>query len=188
LDNAASGKPRRDQIAYQQVLAVHHHVLAGEAMEVDAVVLGVEAQDDTFMPEAGCSHRTADPGFEQELLDDVFQYAGANAVFNVIARAGLQDDGLDPAEVEEVREQQASRASTDDADLRSAAHGTLLVRSEPALYRPCAHPQQVMNRRHKVSPRASLGLDPEAGHAGELITSCRKQRIVVPKHEAHVGE
>ena len=88
------------------------------------MVARAETQDDALVRQAIRLHARADAGFDQQLFDDVFQDAGANAVLDVVARAGFQDDRFDAAQVQQVRQQQAGRARADDADLGAGGgHG-----------------------------------------------------------------
>ena len=87
--------------------------------------LPVEEQLRAVVGQADAVHALAEAGLAQHLDGVVLQDAGADAVLGVVARAGLDDDALDAREVEQVREQQAGRACSDDSDLRSHSSAPL---------------------------------------------------------------
>ena len=52
----------------------------------------------------------------------LFEHAGAHAVLDIVAAAVLQHDRLDPGLGQEMGEEQARRACSDDPDLGARGH------------------------------------------------------------------
>jgi hypothetical protein len=93
----------------------------GEIAEVNAMAAAVEAELDAAVLEALAAEAIADAEFVHELDGVVFEEAGADALFNVLARAEFEDDSFDAEALEEEREEEAGGSGTDDGDL--GAHG-----------------------------------------------------------------
>jgi hypothetical protein len=75
-------------------------------------------------------HPLADPRVPQGVRGALLKDAGPDAAFDPGAAAALQDDGLDPGEVEEAREEEPGGPGSDDADLSAGGvgrHGTFDV-------------------------------------------------------------
>ena len=49
----------------------------------------------------------------------LLQHAGANALFDIVAAAIFEDDGIDALEVEKMRQNQTGGSCADDSDLRA---------------------------------------------------------------------
>ena len=72
-------------------------------------------------------HPLAEPHLAQERDGAGLEHAGANPLEYVRSRLPLQHDRVDAVAVENVGEQQASRAGTDDGDLSAqdlGSHGS----------------------------------------------------------------
>ena len=147
-DRLAGGEAGGDQVLHHLVLAVDGDVPAGEGGEVDPVVAAGEAQVHAVVRQALAPQAVADAGGDQQVLDAVFQHAGADAVFHVLARAGFQHHRLDAAQVQQVGEQQAGGTGADDANL--GAHGRLLRKGRGrgmwGETRPSRKPERVRRR------------------------------------------
>jgi hypothetical protein len=59
----------------------------------------------------------ADAGFDEEPHGSVLEDAGADALLDVLAASILEDDGLDPLELQQVAEEQPGGPRPDDSDL-----------------------------------------------------------------------
>ena len=59
----------------------------------------------------------ADAGVAQQPHGGMLQDAGPDAVLDVVAAAGLEDDGVDAAPVEQMVQRQPGRPGTDDGHL-----------------------------------------------------------------------
>ena len=81
-----------------------------------------EAQLDAVMGQAEAFETLADAGFNQQVDGALFEQAGANPLFDILAAASLEHDRLDAGEVEQMREHQARGARADDADLCAMIH------------------------------------------------------------------
>src|SRR4051812_29787515 len=117
-DVAARLEAAGDEVLDDLLLAVDgDRPPAGQPAQVDPVALAVEAQLDAVMDEPLACQAVAEPGLGQELDGALLEDAGADAVLDVLAAAGLEDDGVDALEVQEVRQHQPGGPGTDDSDL-----------------------------------------------------------------------
>ena len=82
------------------------------------VPLAVELQVDAVVDDALAVHPLADAGFAQQLDRPLLEHARADPLLDVLAAAVLEDDALDPRDLEQPRERQARGARADDPDLR----------------------------------------------------------------------
>jgi hypothetical protein len=57
------------------------------------------------------------PDLAQEIDGALLEDAGANALLDVLAAPVLEDDGIDPLQMEEVRQHEPGGTGTDDPDL-----------------------------------------------------------------------
>ena len=80
--------------------------------------LAAEAQLDAVVDDALAVEPLAEPHPPQQVDRALLQHAGAHALLDVLARAGLEDHVVDPGLVQELPEDEAGRAGADDADLR----------------------------------------------------------------------
>ncbi len=114
----AGGLARIHQVAGDFGLAVHHDVFAaGQAVHVDAVALALEQHVETAVHQTLLVHALADAGFVQQVDADLFQHAGANPAEHVVAALALDDHGVYAGLVQQLAEQQAGGACTDDGNL-----------------------------------------------------------------------
>jgi hypothetical protein len=88
-------------------------------VHVDAMPAAVEAQFDSVMHQAFAPHPLAGARFVEQIHRALFQNPGADSRFHVLARLSLDYKGVDALQVEQVRENQARRSGSDDADLRT---------------------------------------------------------------------
>jgi hypothetical protein len=73
------------------------------------------------MHEPIARHALAETGGVQQIDGAVFENAGPNAPLAVLARAGLNDDRLDPGAMKQVRKYETSGAGPDNSNL--SLHG-----------------------------------------------------------------
>ncbi len=85
---AAAGLAVVHQVAGQFGLAIDHHVLSGQRLQVDAAEPAAEGQFETVMHETFAMHARADAGLIQERRHAAFEHAGANTAENVISIHG----------------------------------------------------------------------------------------------------
>ena len=110
------------QVAGHFSLAVHRHAAAaGQLMQVDAVALALEQQLDAVMRQAIGMGAGAHACLVQQVHADLLQHPGADAAEHVVGAALLDDDGVNARLVEQLTEQQAGGAGTNDGNL--GAHG-----------------------------------------------------------------
>lgn len=121
-DLAVPRQAGRDQVAHHELLTVDHDVPAGEGLEVDPVIAAIEAQQNAVMTDAVLLHAGSDTDLGEQGFRGVFEEAGADAGFDVFAGVALKHDGVDAAQIQQMREEKAGRAGTDDGDL-GALHG-----------------------------------------------------------------
>jgi hypothetical protein len=108
----------RDEILNNFVLGVDGDAFAvGEFAEVNAMAAVVEAELDAAVFEALALEAVADAEFVHELDGAVFKEASADALFDVLAGAEFEDDGVDAEAVEEQGEEEAGGAGADDGYL-----------------------------------------------------------------------
>ena len=125
VDGAAAGRGAVvHQVARDLGLAVDHHPLAGQRVQVDAVAAAVEAQVEAVVRQAFGVQPRADAGFVQQVHRHLLQHAGADAAEHVVGAALLDDDVVDAGLVQQRAEQQARGAGADDGNL--GAHGGCL--------------------------------------------------------------
>src|SRR5262249_26219348 len=114
-------EPPRDEVLHHLLLAVDGDALSDQLAEVDVVQRAVEAEVNPVVEHRLAPHALADAGVEQEIGGPLLQQPGADAAFDIVAAAVLQDDGLDPFEMQKMREHEARRASADNPDLGAQA-------------------------------------------------------------------
>jgi hypothetical protein len=117
-DLPTSGEPCSNQILHHLVLAVDHHMLANQVGEIDPMIRAIEPHDHTRMQHAFLPHARAHSRVVQQLLRSVLQHTRANAVFDVVARTRLEHDRFDALQMQQMRQQQPSRAGSNNTNLR----------------------------------------------------------------------
>src|SRR5690606_29453233 len=95
------GGARVHQVARDLGLSVDGHVLAaGEAGEVDAVALAVEAQLDPAVDQPLGVQPLSDAGLVEQVDCTLLEYAGADAAQHVVAALAFEDDRVDARPVQ----------------------------------------------------------------------------------------
>jgi hypothetical protein len=90
-----------DQIAHHFVLAVDGDPLAlGELEEIDAMSSTTEADGDAAVPQSTAPHAIADAERQQQIDRPLFEDTGPHAIDHVVAAAVLDDDRIDPVQVQ----------------------------------------------------------------------------------------
>jgi hypothetical protein len=116
------GEPRLDQILDDLPLPVdRRRASAGQLADRDPVSAAAEAQLDAVLDEALAAQPLVKPQLGEQVDGALLEHAGADALLDVLAVPILKHDRLDPAPVQEVRQQQPRRAAPDDAHLRPHA-------------------------------------------------------------------
>ena len=116
------------QVFLQVRLPVRHEARAG-------VLLDVDRQDVTAAPhDAGAGvhvalgvHAIAETDLAQQLDRSPLEDAGPDPPEHVLPTRSFDDDRVDAGPIEDVGEQCAGRAGTDDGDLRGDRHGAGLA-------------------------------------------------------------
>ncbi len=99
-------------------LAVDHDVFTtGQALEVDVHPPIIEHQLKAVMGQAFGVHALANPGLAQQFDHALLQHSGADAAQDVFRGLAFEDDSVDPGVVQQLAEQQARGACTDNGDL-----------------------------------------------------------------------
>ncbi len=88
------------------------------------MALAFEQQVDAVMHQALATHALADARLVERVDRALLQHARADALFDVLAAPGFEDDGIDAAALQQLSEQQAGGAGADDGDL--GTHGGCL--------------------------------------------------------------
>jgi hypothetical protein len=88
-------------------------------MEVNAMTLAVEEEFDSVVDKALSLHPLAHAGGQEKIHGALLQNAGPDSLLGIFAALGLDDDRFDTAQMEQVGQQESSRAGSDDADLRT---------------------------------------------------------------------
>ena len=97
-------QPSSDEVLDHFLLPVDRDGRAGQLGEVDAVRAVVEPQRGAVVHEPFSREPLADAHLVQEVDGWLFQHSGADAMFDVVAAAGLEDDRLDALQVQQVRQ------------------------------------------------------------------------------------
>ena len=84
----------------------------------------VEPQLDAVMDETLSLDPSRQPSGAKDVNDALLENSRPHARYDVLRCPSLENDGLDPLLVQQVREQKTRRACPDDRDLR-AGHGSL---------------------------------------------------------------
>ena len=200
VERAAALEARGDEVLDDLGLPVDDDRLADQLVEGDAVALAARLQLDACVDEPLAAHPLADAGLLVELGDVVLEDTRPDPRLDVVAASVLEDDRVDPGDVEQLGQRQARRACSDDRDLR-LRHGaprsnraawpwptpTHIVASP---YRPLAatelveqrhdeprtaHPERVADRDRAAVDVHALLVDPEVAHHGERL---RGERLV----------
>jgi hypothetical protein len=159
---APRAEPRRGQVLDDLVLRVEGDGLpAGERVQIDAVALAREAEEDPLVHRSFALHAVADAHLGEQMHRALLQHAGADRRFDLGPASRFEDDRFDLAQVEEMREQQTRGARPDDADL--GTHAPL----PPSLPGRCASEAQRAASTARVPGRPPPGV-PAPGCAGRL--------------------
>jgi hypothetical protein len=119
VDGAAGREARGDEVLYHLLLAVDgDRPPAGQIGERDAVAAAIEAEQDAVVDQPLALQPVGQPEAVQEIDGALLQHAGAHALLDVVAAPVLEHDRGDAGAVEQVREHQPGRTSSDDGDLR----------------------------------------------------------------------
>ena len=91
-DLATVHQALRDQVLDHFLLAVDRDPLAGQAAEIDAVLLPGEAQLDAVVREAFADHALAHAGRGEQIGRSLFQDAGSHPALDVVSATPFEDD------------------------------------------------------------------------------------------------
>ncbi len=117
-DRGAALEPQSNEILDQFLLTVDGDAsTAGELAEVDVMVAATETQLNAVMDKPFTPQTFAGAGALEEINAALLQDSRAHAVFDILARARLQDNRADALQAQQMREHQPGRPSSDDADL-----------------------------------------------------------------------
>ena len=109
----------------------------------------VEAQFDAVMNQPFAPHALAHARFVEQIHRALFEHARADALLHVLARLALDHDRVDALQVEQVRENQAGRSGSDDADLRAKSRGSrhefALQTRSTIIAMPCPTPMHIVH-------------------------------------------
>jgi hypothetical protein len=118
----AGVEPSLDQILDDLQLSVDRRRAAtGQLADRDPVSAAAEAQLDAVLDEALAAQPLVKPQLGEQVNGALLEHAGADALLDVLAVPILKNDRLDPASVQQVRQQKPRRAAPDDTHLRPHA-------------------------------------------------------------------
>jgi len=147
------------QVAGDFGLAVDHHgVAAGQRLQIDPNPPLAESQFDTFVNLPLSVHALGHPRLTQQIDHTLLQYPGADAPEYVLGRLPFDDDVGDASVVQQLPQQQARRAGTDDG--HTCFHGSVLTcycRARP-LAAPCRDAPMVYPRLPCGNGRSRAGI------------------------------
>jgi hypothetical protein len=124
-DVAAIGEPLGDEVLQHLVLGVNRHGPATGGLEqVDPVQLPAEGEVDPVVDEPVAAQPVTHAGLGHQVHGALFQHPGLDGLLDVVAGAQVDHHGLDPAQVQQVRQHQPGGPGADDSDLY--AHDKLL--------------------------------------------------------------
>jgi hypothetical protein len=83
------------------------------------MLAAIEAHVDPVMDEAFTLQALSNACFDHHVHGALFEHARANAVFDVMPAAHFYNDGFDPLQVKQVRQQQSRGTRSDNSDLRA---------------------------------------------------------------------
>ena len=108
---------RCDQVLHDLLLPVDRDVTASELAQVDAVTRSLELELEPVVEQPLLAQACPDADLGQQLDCSGLEDAGAHAALDVLAAAGLEHDGIDPLQVEELRQHETGRACPHDRNL-----------------------------------------------------------------------
>ena len=118
LDHGPGRQPGPDQVLDDLGLGVDRHPApAGQVAEVEVMPFTLELQVDSAVFEALGVHPVAQADRAEQFYRARLKQAGPLARLAVGPAAVLDHDGVDAAQGQQVREEQAGRAGPDDSDL-----------------------------------------------------------------------
>ena len=118
----AARDPRGDEVLDHLRLSVDDdRAPVGQLGQRDVMALAVELEIDPVVDDSLAIHPLSDAGVPEQLDRALLEHACADAVLDVLAAAGLEDDALDAGDLEQPRERQPGRPRADDSDLRPHA-------------------------------------------------------------------
>jgi hypothetical protein len=122
MDLAARFQPELDQVLEDLMLRVNRdHPAVGQLLQIDAVIAVLIPYLEAVVDEAFALQPVTGADLGHQVDRALLEHACSNRGLDRFTRAALDDDRFDPAEVEQLRQQQPRRASADDPDL--GAHG-----------------------------------------------------------------
>ncbi len=118
----------RHQVSDELLLTVDHHRAAGEVRKVDTVTVPREVKENSVVEQTLAPHALAHARLIEHVDRLMLEDPGPDAALDVLAASGLQHDGFDASQMQEVGEQQSCRSCTDDRNLRAHAYPRVAVR------------------------------------------------------------
>jgi hypothetical protein len=114
--------PGSDQILDDLVLPIDcDRPAAGERSEVDAVSGSTEPNMDAFVPHTFPAQAITHADGVHQIDRALLEHASAHSLDDVLLAPILDDDRVDPRQMEKMAEHQAGRTRSDDSDLRTSA-------------------------------------------------------------------
>ena len=121
-ERPAAGLPRGDQIFHHLALPIHGDATpAGQRGHVDPVPRAFECEVNPVVAQALAVEAIGHPHLVQQVDRALFEHAGADPLDHVVAIVTLDDDRIDPVQMEQVPEDQAGGTRADDGHLGARA-------------------------------------------------------------------
>jgi hypothetical protein len=90
---------------------------ASEILEINAATAASKAQLDSIVNQAFAFQALAKAHFHEQIDCSLLQHAGAHALLGILATPILHDDGVNPLQIQKVRQHQTGGTSANDSDL-----------------------------------------------------------------------
>lgn len=116
-DLSIGKEPSLDKVLDDLVLTIHGDRLAGQFLHVDAVAFAGKAQLDAMMKHPFAAHALAYAGLVEQVHSSLLKYARADATLHILAAAGLDDNRLDSAQMQQMRKHQSGWPCADNGYL-----------------------------------------------------------------------
>src|SRR5699024_12582635 len=111
---AVIAEPLSDEVDEHFMLRINSNLLAGVFGKVNAVALSSNRNGDAFIDFCLSIKPVTDASFAQQINGALFQNASANGAFYLFAALLFDDNRFHAFQMEQMREHESCRTSTDD--------------------------------------------------------------------------
>ena len=108
------------QVFQNFVLRINRNSLSpGKFLKINSMTAPSEAQLDPMMNQAFAILPLPDTHLREQVNRSLFQHARPDALLGILAAAIFDDDGVDPLQIQKVREHETGGSRANNPDLRS---------------------------------------------------------------------